>query len=319
MAQSIVIAGGGYLPKEILSNKDLEKIVDTTDDWITTRTGIKQRHIAADDELTSDMAASAAKEALTNASLKPSDIDLIIVATTTPDSTFPSTAVKVQHKLGIKTCIAFDIQAVCSGFVYATSIADNFIKAKQVKNALIIGAEKMSSIIDWKDRRTCVLFGDGAGAAILSSSNDTNRGVLSTHLYADGKYQDILYTDGGVASSQQAGKIRMNGQEVFKHAVEKMTSAIVDGLKENEYSLEDIDILIPHQANIRILDMVAKKLKLPSEKIIRTVDKHANTSAASIPLALSVALNENRIKPKDIVVFEAIGGGLTWGTCIIKW
>jgi 3-oxoacyl-[acyl-carrier-protein] synthase-3 len=319
MKSSIITGCGAYLPSKILTNQDLEKMVDTNDEWITSRTGITQRHIAADGELTSQMAAQAANMAIAKAGVRSEDIDLIIVATTTPDNTFPSTATNVQSLIGAGQGIAFDIQAVCAGFVYALSVADNFIKTGQVKTALVIGADKMSSIVDWTDRNTCVLFGDGAGAVILQATDEAGRGILSTHLYADGQYQDILNTNGGTSSSGTVGKVQMLGQEVFKHAVEKMGASIKTALKSNNMEVADISYLIPHQANSRILEMVAKKLRLPEEKVISTVALHANTSAASIPLALSDAHAKGSIKKDDIVVFTAIGGGLAWGSCLIRW
>jgi len=306
------------LPEKILTNSDLEKMVDTNDEWIASRTGIKQRHIAVESEFTSDMAAKAAAKAVLKANIKPSDIDLIIVATTTPDTTFPSTAVHVQRKIEAGECIAFDVQAVCAGFVYALSVADNFIKAGQVKNALVIGADKMSSIVDWTDRGTCILFGDGAGAVVLQAK-DGDSGVVSTHLYADGKYDSILNTTGGASSNGQVGKVHMDGQEVFKHAVSKMGAAIKAAATFNDLKVSDIDFLVPHQANSRILDMVAKKLRMTDDKIISTVALHANTSAASIPLALAHADNEGKFKKGDNVVIAAIGGGLAWGSALIRW
>lgn len=319
MLSSVIIGTGEYLPKKILTNKDLEKIVDTNDEWIATRTGITQRHIAADDEFTSHMSANAAKQAIENAGIAASEIDLIIVATTTPDNTFPATAVNVQALIGAGQGIAFDVQAVCAGFVYAISIADNFIKSGQVKTALVIGADKMSSIVDWSDRNTCVLFGDGAGAVILRASEDNGHGILSTHLYADGNYQSILNTTGGTSSTGTVGKVKMAGQEVFKHAVEKMGDSIKTALKTNNLEISDINHLVPHQANSRILDMVAKKLGIKEANVVSTVSMHANTSAASIPLALNNANSKGRFNKGDVVVFTAIGGGLAWGSCILKW
>lgn len=313
---SRILSCDSYLPKKIVTNFDLEKSVDTNDAWIVERTGIKERHIAGEDELTSDMAYISAKGAINKAGLKPADIDLIIVATTTPDRTFPSTATAVQHKLGIKTGFAFDIQAVCSGFIYALTVADKFIKTGQVKNAVIIGAETLSKIVDWTDRNTCVLFGDGAGAVVLSASDDDS-GILVTSLYSDGSYSDILNTSGGPGISGTSGYIQMAGKEVFKHAVEKMSSCVVDSLKKAKLEVKDIDWLIPHQANARILSAVAKRIGLSEEKVVITVQNHANTSAASIPLALNSVID--KIKKGDIVVMEALGGGLTWGSIVIKW
>lgn len=316
---SKIVSSGSYLPKKILTNYDLEKIVETSNDWIIERTGIKQRHIAAENELTSDISVSAAKSALEAAKLSAEDIDLIIVATTTPDLTFPSTATTVQAKLGAKNAFAFDVQAVCAGFVYAVNVADNFIKTGQVKNALVIGADILSRIVDWKDRNTCVLFGDGAGAIILTATENQNEGILSCGLYSDGTLNSILNTNGGVSSNQKAGFIQMQGKEVFKHAVDKMAKSVVDALKKVDLEISDIDLLIPHQANARILNAVAKKLELPEEKVIMTVPDHANTSAASIPLALDFAMKNNKIKKDDLVVFEALGGGLTWGAVIVRF
>lgn len=319
MIMSVVCGHGSYLPENIVSNEELSKTVDTNDEWIAARTGIRQRHIAKDGETTSVMAAEAARNALKNSGLQPEDIDLLIVATTTPDRTFPSVAVTVQAALGFNNAAAFDVQAVCSGFVYAVSIANNFIKAGQAKNVMVIGAEKMSSILDWQDRTTCILFGDGAGAIILKAEKDGNRGVIATQIHSDGRLQDILLTDGGVSSSATAGKIKMAGKEVFKHAVAKMSKGVMDILEQNNLSVSDIDLLIPHQANSRILDAIAEKLALPEEKVISTVAMHANTSAASIPLAIDEACKARKISESDIVVLTALGGGLTWGTCLLRW
>jgi len=320
--RSIITGCGAYLPKKILTNADLVKMVDTSDEWIVERTGITQRHIAADGEMTSDMAMGAACQAMQHAGVTADMIDLVILATTTPDSTFPSTATKVQSQLGIKRGAAFDIQAVCSGFVYALAIADNFIKCGQVKRALVIGADTMSRIIDWEDRGTCILFGDGAGAVVVEAAaqeDNSDRGILSTHLYADGDYGNLLYVDGGASSTGTVGKIRMLGQEVFKHAVQKMADSVLHALDANDLTVDDINILIPHQANIRILSAVARKLGIPHEKVVITVQDHANTSAASIPLAMQHAVSAGRIKKGDIVVIEALGGGLTWGAAVIRW
>jgi len=314
---SKIISSGSYLPKKVVSNFDLEKTIDTTNDWIVERTGIKQRHIAGDNELTSDIGYFAAKDALQKASLNPEDIDLIVLATTTPDLTFPSTATSIQAKLGAKNSFAFDIQAVCSGFVYALNVADNFIKVGQVKTALVIGADILSRIVDWQDRNTCVLFGDGAGAVVLQAIDNNNEGIIATNLYSDGSLNSILNTSGGVSSSKNSGFIQMQGKEVFKHAVDKMTKSVVDVLAKAGLQISDIDWLIPHQANSRILSGVAKKLNLPEEKVVMTVSNHANTSAASIPLALDTIYNQ--IKKGDIVVFEALGGGLTWGAILVRW
>lgn len=325
MPNSIILSTGSYLPEKILTNKDMESIVDTTDEWITERTGIKQRHIAAEGELTSDLGAVAAKRALENAGLKIDDIDLIIVATTTPDETFPSTATKIQAKLGSKNSTAFDIQAVCSGFVYALTVADALISGYQYHRALVVGAETMSRIIDWEDRSSCVLFGDGAGATILQhhkvsgTGGGVMRGILSSHLHSDGSLHDILYADGGVSSTQTAGKLRMVGKDVFKHATQKMSSCVQEALEANNVTIDDLDWLVPHQANTRILQAVAKKLGIPESKVINTIASHANTSAASIPLALDHAVKEGKLNPGDLVMLEALGGGITWGSCLVRW
>lgn len=317
LMRSHIISTGSYLPERILTNKGLEDIVDTSDEWITQRSGIKERRIAGDDQTTSDMAAQAALQALSSAEISAEDIDGIIVATTTPDKTFPSVAVMVQQKIGAPAGIALDVQAVCTGFVYALSVADNFIKSGQLKRVLVIGAEKMSSILNWEDRTTCVLFGDGAGAVILEAKEEEG-GILSTHLFADGKYQDILYTDGGVSSSGEIGTIVMQGKEVFRHAVTLMASAVNTALDHNNMSADDIDWLVPHQANIRIIESTAKKLSMPMEKVVVTVAKHGNTSAASIPLAFDEAVRSGQIQKGQTVLFEALGGGLTWGSALVK-
>jgi len=317
--QSRIIATGSHLPQKIVTNSDLVKTVETSNEWIIERTGIEQRHIAAEDELTSDLAAAAAKKAIANSGLKAEEIEMIIVATTTPDLTFPATATTVQAKIGAKAAFAFDIQAVCSGFVFAITTADNFIKSGQVKNALVIGADKLSSIVDWQDRNTCVLFGDGAGAVILQATEEENRGIIASSLYSDGTLNDILKTSGGPSSNQKSGFIEMAGKEVFKHAVDKMVKSVIATLSKAGLTTKDIDLLIPHQANLRILNAVATRLGLPEEKVIVTVQKHANTSAASIPLALDHANSQKKIKDGDVLVLEALGGGLTWGSVVLKW
>src|SRR3989338_2698131 len=314
-----IIATGSYLPKKIVTNADLVKIVDTSDEWIVERTGIKQRHIAAEGELTSDLAKNAALAAFSSSKIKPEEIELIIVATTTPDLTFPSTATILQAKLGAKKAFAFDVQAVCSCFVYALNIADNFIKSGQVKNALVVGAETLSRIVDWSDRNTCVLFGDGAGAVILQATNEKNCGILSSKLSSDGTFTSIIKTTGGASFNKQVGIIEMSGKEVFKHAVEKMASCVVAALKKIDLTPKDIDLLIPHQANLRILKSVATKLGLAEDKIIITVENQANTSAASIPLALDYANKKGRLKKGDLIVLEALGGGLTWGSIVLRF
>ncbi len=311
---------GAYLPKKILTNQDLSVFVETNDEWIRQRTGITQRHIVDDGELTSDMAREAALKALQRVGLDGSDIDLIIVATTTPDDTFPSTATKLQHQLGATCAVAFDIQAVCAGFVYALDIADAMLRTGRGRKAIVVGAESFSKILDWKDRSTCVLFGDGAGAVILERDDDpSDWGIRSSILHSDGAHRDILFVDGGPSSSADVGHVRMEGNKVFRHAVEKLSSVMDEALAAAGMTVSDVDWLVPHQANIRIIDGMQKKMQLPSDRVIRTVDKHANTSAASIPLALSVAVNDGRIKNGEIVAFEAIGGGLVWGAALVKY
>ena len=316
---SYIIGCGGYLPKKILTNDDISKKIETSDEWIKTRTGINQRHIAEKKQLNSDLGYEAAKKAIKNAKINVSDIDLIVVATSTPDHTFPSTATKIQAKLGVKKGFAFDIQAACSGFIYAMSIADNFLSNNQASKALVIGSEIFSRILDWNDRSTCVLFGDGAGAIVLGNKKNSNSGIISTELYSDGRFYDLLYVNGGVASNQKAGHVKMKGQEVFKHAVTKLVECIKINLKKNKLNKEDIDWVIPHQANKRIMDMCASKLGIPKNKVLITVDRYANTSTASIPLTLEYALSKKIIKRGQILVFEAIGGGLTWGCSILKY
>ena len=320
--RSFLVGCGAYLPQRIVDNEELAKLVDTSNDWIVKRTGIMQRHIAAEGELTSDLAINAAQRALEKANLSGGDIDLIVVATTTPDDTFPSTATKVQAALGANKGAAFDIQAVCAGFVYALTVADNFIKTGQSNNALVIGAETFTRILDWSDRSTCVLFGDGAGAVVLSGSEITektkNYGILSTHLHSDGRQRDILYVDGGPSSTGTVGNVRMSGKEVYKHAVAKLGEVIEEALNYNKLSASDIDWLVPHQANRRIIDSMARKMHLPIEKVICCIEKHANTSAASVPLALSVGMDDGRISNGDLVLFEAIGGGLAWGAGLVR-
>lgn len=313
---------GGYLPEKILTNADLEKMVDTTSEWITDRTGIKERHIAADDQTTCDLAEQAARNAMDAAGVGPEDIDLIIVATTTPDRVFPSTACLLQDRLDIHGCAAFDVQAVCTGFVYALGIADKFIKAGGVRNALVIGAETLSRITDWSDRGTCVLFGDGAGAVVLEASEEA--GILSTHLHADGKYEDLLTVDGGVSSGYQkivegTAFMRMKGNEVFKMAVNTLGRIVDETLAANNMQKSDIQWLVPHQANIRIINATAKKLKMSLDHVVVTVDKHGNTSAASVPLALDTAVRDGRIKRGETILLEAFGGGFTWGSALIKY
>ncbi|MGK2921313.1 MAG: beta-ketoacyl-ACP synthase III [Methyloceanibacter sp.] len=321
--RSVVKGVGGYLPDRIVTNQDLAQIVDTSDEWIVARTGIRERRIAADGELTSAMGVAAARAALADAGLEPGDIDLIVLATSTPDQTFPATAVTVQAELGITHGAAFDVQAVCSGFVFAMSTADNYLKSGQFKRALVIGAEAFSRILDWEDRATCVLFGDGAGAVVLEAEtlNGTmaDRGVLATSLRSDGRYRDKLYVDGGPSSTGTVGHLRMDGPEVFRHAVTKISQVIGETLDKAGYTASDIDWFVPHQANKRILDGAARKLGLDPERVVMTVEKHANTSAASIPLALMTACADGRIKKGDLVLLEAMGGGFTWGALLIRW
>jgi 3-oxoacyl-[acyl-carrier-protein] synthase-3 len=323
MVRTVIKGCGGYLPARVLTNADLAKIVDTSDSWITERTGIKERHIAADGELTSTMGTAAARLALDDAGLAPEDIDLIILATSTPDQTFPATAVTIQAELGMTHGAAFDMQAVCSGFVFALATADSYLKSGQFKRALVIGSEAFSRILDWQDRSTCVLFGDGAGAVVVEAQKLngalTDRGILATSLRSDGRYRDKLYVDGGPSSTGTVGHVRMDGPEVFRHAVTKISEVIDATLTQAGYKASDIDWFVPHQANKRILDGAARKLGLDPARIIVTVDKHANTSAASIPLALSQGRVDGRIKPGDLVLLEAMGGGFTWGAVLLRW
>jgi len=319
---SRITGTGSYLPERVLTNADLETLVDTTDAWITDRTGIKKRHIAREDETTCDLAEKAARHAIEAAGLQPSDIDLIIVGTTTPDRIFPSTACLVQQRLEIHGCPAFDIQAVCTGFVYALGMADMFIKTGQSKHALVIGAETLSRIVDWKDRTTCVLFGDGAGAVVLSAGETP--GILSTHLHADGQYRDLLTVPAGVSENYkqlQAGEayMTMKGNEVFKMAVNTLGAIVDETLAANNMDKSDVDWLVPHQANIRIINATAKKLNMPMDRVVVTVHEHGNTSAGSIPLALDIAVRDGRIKAGDTVLLEAFGGGFTWGSALVKF
>lgn len=313
---------GAYLPERVVTNDDLAKIVETSDEWIVERSGIRQRHIAAEGELTSDLATAAAREAMEDAGVTAADIDLIVIGTTTPDDTFPATAVKVQANLGIHQGFAFDVQAVCSGFLYALATADKFIRSGDVKTALVIGAETFSRILDWTDRDTCVLFGDGAGAVVLkaaeSEGKNTDVGILSTHLHADGRHRDLLYVDGGPSSTQTVGHVRMEGKEVFRHAVTKLASVVDEALSANGLTSADLDWMVPHQANRRILAMTAKKVGMSEANVVVTLDKHANTSAASIPLALHTAVRDGRIKPGHLVLIEAMGGGFAWGSALVR-
>ena len=323
MRRSRFIGCGAYLPETVLTNDQLAVSLDTSDEWIVSRTGIRERHVAADGELTSDLAVEAAKPALEAAGLAPNEIDMVVLATATPDETFPATATIVQAKLGIHGGAAFDVGAVCSGFIYALAVADNFIRAGQVETALVIGAETFSRIIDWRDRSTCVLFGDGAGAVVLRAAEGegtaADRGILATRLRSDGRQHDLLYVDGGPSSTQTTGHLRMLGKEVFRHAVTNLSSIVREVMGEPGLEGMDIDWLIPHQANRRILDSAAKKLGLPLDKVIVTIDRHANTSAASVPLALSEAVGDGRVKPGHTLLMEAMGGGFSWGACVARW
>ncbi len=319
MIFSKVIGIGSYLPEKISTNDDLSKIIDTSDEWITTRTGIKKRHIAEEDEHTSDLATQALQNALKDAEITENDLDTIIVATTTSDLIFPATAVKVQNNIGMKKGFAFDIQAVCSGFLYALQIADSFIKTQKTKRVAIVGAEVMSRIVDWSDRNTCVLFGDGAGAVILEQSEgQQNDGILDVALYSDGQYSDLLMVNGGVSKGNISNKIEMNGREVFRHAVTKMTDSIKRIVDKNDFNIQDLDWVLLHQANHRIIKSVAQKLGIEECKAISTVHEHANTSAASIPLALDRYVKNGKAKPGDLIALSAIGGGLTWGSALLK-
>lgn len=321
--RSVITGCGGYLPETILTNNDLAKIVDTSDEWIFERTGIRERHIAAEGELTSDLGTAAAKLAIERAEIDASEIDLIVLATATPDNTFPATAVSIQSNLGITHGAAFDIQAVCSGFVYALATADNFLKAGQFKRALVIGAETFSRILDWEDRGTCVLFGDGAGAVVLeaqqANGSASDRGIIKTELRSDGRHRDKLYVDGGPSTTGTVGHLRMHGREVFRHAVTNISDIIHETLAGTNYTTRDVDWFVPHQANKRILDGTARKLGLAPEKVVMTVAQHANTSAASIPLALNTALEDGRLKEGNLVLMEAMGGGFTWGGVLARW
>lgn len=325
--RAVVKAVGGYLPEKIVTNADMEKLVDTSDNWIRERTGITERRIAAEGEYTSHLGLNAARQALARAEMDPTEIDLIILATSTPDNTFPATAVTIQAELGITEGAAFDMQAVCSGFVFAMTTADQYIRSGQAKNVLVIGAETFSRILDWEDRTTCVLFGDGAGAVILSAEKiDVNsatdvdhQGIIASRLRSDGRYRDKLYVDGGPSTTQTTGYLRMHGREVFRHAVTNISDVIEETLEAANLKVDDIDWFIPHQANERILVGTAKKIGLPFEKVVMTVARHGNTSAASIPLALNEAYEQGKLKRGDMVLLEAMGGGFTWGAVLLKW
>jgi 3-oxoacyl-[acyl-carrier-protein] synthase-3 len=316
--RAAIVGTGSALPKRRVSNAELAETVDTSDEWIVERTGIRFRHIAGPDETTSTLATDAARKALAAAGLDAASIDLIVLATATPDQTFPATATRVQAALGIDDCVAFDVQAVCSGFLYAVSVADSMIRSGAANNALVIGAETFSRILDWEDRNTCVLFGDGAGAVVMSAQ-EGERGVLSSKLHADGRHNELLYVDGGPSTTGTVGKVRMKGREVFRHAVVNLASVLGESLEAAGLSSTDIDWMVPHQANARILDATARKLGLSPDKVVVTVDQHANTSAASVPLALDTAVSDGRIKRGDIVVLEAMGGGFTWGAAVVRW
>jgi 3-oxoacyl-[acyl-carrier-protein] synthase-3 len=318
MKRAAVLGTGSALPVRRVSNAELAAQIDTSDEWIVERTGIRFRHIAGQGETTASLATDAARRALDAAGMAATDIDLIVLATATPDQTFPASATIVQHRLGVGDCIAFDVAAVCSGFLYAVSVAESMIRGGSANNALVIGAETFSRILDWEDRGTCVLFGDGAGAIVMSAVED-GRGVLSTKLHADGTYNDLLYVDGGPSTTGTVGKLRMKGREVFRHAVTNLASVMGEALSAADLQPDDVDWVVPHQANARILDATARKLGLPPEKVVVTVADHANTSAASVPLALDTAVRDGRIKAGDIVVLEAMGGGFTWGAAVLRW
>jgi 3-oxoacyl-[acyl-carrier-protein] synthase-3 len=318
--RSILLGTGSALPVRAVSNAELAETVDTSDEWIVERTGIRNRHIAGEGETTSTLATDAARAALDAAAVAPQDIDLIILATATPDQTFPATATTVQAALGIDDCVAFDVAAVCSGFLYAMTVADSMIRSGAANRALVIGAETFSRILDWEDRATCVLFGDGAGAVVLGAEESAGgvRGILASKLHADGRHNQLLYVDGGPSTTQTVGKLRMRGQEVFRHAVVNLASVLNEVMAMAGLTNADIDWLVPHQANARILDATARKLKLSPDRVVVTVDRHANTSAASVPLALDLAVRDGRIKPGELIVLEAMGGGFTWGACVIR-
>ena len=316
--RSVVIGTGSALPKRRVDNEELARQVDTSDQWIVERTGIRSRYIAGEGETTASLATDAARAALENAGIDSTEVDLIVLATATPDQTFPSSATKVQAALGINDCVAFDVHAVCTGVLYAVSVADAMIRGGTGRTALVIGAETFSRILDWEDRTTCVLFGDGAGALVLRAE-EGERGILATKLHADGRHNDLLFVDGGPSTTGTVGKLRMKGREVFRHAVVNLADVLNEVLTATDLKAEDVDWVVPHQANARILDATAKKLGLPSEKVVVTVDRHANTSAASVPLALDTAVKDGRIKRGDIVVLEAMGGGFTWGAAVLRY
>ncbi len=321
--RSVIRGIGAHVPARVMTNDELAQIVDTSNEWILERSGIRQRHIADDSETTADLGVAAARQALIRSGVDPVDIDLIICATATPDRTFPATAVRIQNMLGVTKGAAFDVQAVCSGFIYALVCADNFLKAGQSRRALVVGAETFSRILDWEDRSTCVLFGDGAGAVVLEAQpqhGDRNdRGIIASKLRSDGRFEDLLYVDGGPGSTKTVGHLRMNGREVFRHAIQKISGIIEETLLAAGYAADEIDLFVPHQANKRILDGIAKKLDVPADRIIITLDKHGNTSAASIPLALNHAFEQHRLSEGKLVLLEAMGGGFTWGALLVRW
>jgi 3-oxoacyl-[acyl-carrier-protein] synthase III len=321
--RSVIIGCGGYLPEKIVTNGDLARRVDTSDEWIVRRTGIRSRHVAAENEKTSDLALAAARAALADARIEADTLDAILVATTTPDNTFPATAARVQSMLGLTRGFAFDVQAVCSGFVFALAVADNFIRLGQARRILVIGAEAFSRLLDWNDRTTCVLFGDGAGAVVLEAAEGkgdvSDRGILSSHLHSDGRYYDKLCTTGGPGSTGTIGTVHMDGSDVFRHAVVNLADVVDEALAANGLKPEQIDWLVPHQANQRIIDSTASRLGLPPEKVVTTIATHANTSAASIPLALAAAVKDGRLKPGQVVLLDAMGGGFAWGAAVVRW
>ena len=318
MSRNAVLGVGSALPGRMVTNAELAKTVDTTDEWIVERTGIRSRYIAADGETTASLATEAARQALAHAGVDASEIGLIVLATATPDQTFPSAATKVQAALGINDCVAFDVHAVCTGFLYALGVADSMLSSGTAQKALVIGSETFSRILDWEDRGTCVLFGDGAGALVLGAQDDDERGILATRLHADGRHNDLLFVDGGPSTTGTVGKLRMKGREVFRHAVVNLAAVLNEVLDAAGLTADDVDWVVPHQANARILDATARKLGLAPEKVVVTVDRHANTSAASVPLALDTAVKDGRIKRGDLVVLEAMGGGFTWGASLLR-
>jgi 3-oxoacyl-[acyl-carrier-protein] synthase III len=321
--RSVIRGVGAHLPKRVVTNDDLARRIDTSDAWIRERTGIEQRHLAEEAELTSTLGIAASHQALVRAGIDPVDIDLVVCATSTPDRTFPATAVRIQAGLGVTKGAAFDVQAVCSGFVYALAVADNFLKAGQFKRAIVVGSETFSRILDWEDRGTCVLFGDGAGALVLEAQTQLgsreDRGILATRIRSDGRFEDLLYVDGGPGSTKTTGYLRMNGREVFRHAVQKISGVIEETLVMTGYAPDEIDLYVPHQANKRILEGIAKRLGIPHDKVVFTLAKHGNTSAASIPLALNQAFEDHRLAERRLVLMEAMGGGFTWGAALARW